>query len=180
MSDLITRLRDHFTSNFIDRLEAANLIEQQSEAIKGAAVIADAAGAEIRTLKARIAELEARAGEAVAWQVRRADGRIDGVPIQWEPCTKELYDATLATGRYAGYENGPRCEVRALCVFAPTGDAAGKDSVDAARYRFLRRRAVMVDYSDETVTRLTLFKDEGPTGEFLDDWVDGEISTRRK
>jgi hypothetical protein len=58
----------------------------------------------------------------------------------------------------------------------PTGAAAGKDSVDAARYRFLRRRAVMVDYSDETVTKLTLFKDEGPTGEFLDDWVDGEIA----
>ena len=46
---------------------------------------------------------------------------------------------------------------------------------DADRYMFLRRRAVMVDYSDETITRLTLFKDEGPTGEFLDDWVDGEI-----
>ncbi|HEX2652955.1 MAG TPA: hypothetical protein VHN11_04815 [Xanthobacteraceae bacterium] len=55
-------------------------------------------------------------GEPVAWQVRRTDGRIDGVPILWESCTKQLYDATLATGRYAGYENGPRCEVRALCT----------------------------------------------------------------
>jgi hypothetical protein len=55
----------------------------------------------------------------VAWQVRRADGRIDGVPIQWENCTKELYDATLATGRYAGFERGPKCEVRAL-YDAPT------------------------------------------------------------
>ncbi|MGY6129146.1 Lar family restriction alleviation protein (plasmid) [Paraburkholderia strydomiana] len=59
-------------------------------------------------------------GQAVAWQVRRADGRIDGAPIQWENCTKELYDATLETGRYAGYENGPRCEVRALTVAAPS------------------------------------------------------------
>jgi hypothetical protein len=38
----------------------------------------------------------------------------------------------------------------------------------------MRRRAVMVDYSDEAITRLTLLKDEGPTGEFLDDWIDGE------
>jgi hypothetical protein len=47
---------------------------------------------------------------------------------------------------------------------------------DAERYKFLRRRAVMVDYSDDVATKLTLFKDEGPTGEFLDDWVDGEIA----
>ena len=66
----------------------------------------------IRTLKAVLPISESE--DAVAWQVRRADGRIDGVPIQWEHCTKELYDATLATGRYAGYENGPRCEVREL------------------------------------------------------------------
>lgn len=58
-------------------------------------------------------------GVPVAWQVRRADGRIDGVPIQWECCTKELYETTLATGRYAGYENGPLCEVRALFAAAP-------------------------------------------------------------
>ncbi|MCH7274993.1 hypothetical protein MMZ06_34740 [Burkholderia gladioli] len=50
---------------------------------------------------------------AVAWQIRRISS--NGAPLnQWEPCTKELYDATLATGRYAGYENGPRCEVREL------------------------------------------------------------------
>jgi hypothetical protein len=64
----------------------------------------------------------AERAEAVAWQVRRADDRIDGVPIQWENCTKDLYDATLSTGRYAGYENGPRCEVRAL-VAAPASSA---------------------------------------------------------
>lgn len=46
---------------------------------------------------------------------------------------------------------------------------------DAERYRWMRRRAVMVDYSDETVTKLMLFKDEGPIGEFLDDWIDGQI-----
>ena len=57
--------------------------------------------------------------EVVAWQVRRADGRIDGVSVQWENCTKDLYDATLFTGRYAGYENGPRCEVRALYTAPP-------------------------------------------------------------
>ncbi|WP_249182456.1 hypothetical protein [Burkholderia ambifaria] len=59
--------------------------------------------------------LEKVFGDPVAWQVRRADGKLSaGFPIQWEECTKELYDETLQTGRYAGYENGPRCEVRAL------------------------------------------------------------------
>lgn len=38
--------------------EAADLIEQQAEALKGAAVIANEAGAEIRALKERVAELE--------------------------------------------------------------------------------------------------------------------------
>lgn len=52
----------------------------------------------------------------IVWQVRRSDGRIDGVQITWENCTQKLYEATLGTGRYAGDENGPRCEVRALAV----------------------------------------------------------------
>jgi Lar family restriction alleviation protein len=51
------------------------------------------------------------------------------------------------------------------------------EQADAVRrYQWLRRRAVMVDYSDETAAKLTLFKDEGPTGEFLDDWIDGRIA----
>jgi hypothetical protein len=50
---------------------------------------------------------------------------------------------------------------------------------DARRYRWLRRRAVMVDCSDETVTTITLLKDEGPTGEFLDDQIDGEIAKEK-
>lgn len=52
---------------------------------------------------------------------------------------------------------------------------AEQDSLDAKRYRWLRRRAVMIDRSDEVSITLTLFKDEGPTGEFLDDQVDTEI-----
>ncbi|MCA8045529.1 hypothetical protein [Burkholderia arboris] len=60
------------------------------------------------------AVLEKVCGEPVAWQIRRAEISPMGTPIQWESCTKELYDETLQTGRYAGYENGPRCEVRAL------------------------------------------------------------------
>lgn len=75
-------------------------------------------GPVFRHARAAAPQAEAAQGVPVAWQVRRADGRIDGVPIQWESCTKELFEATLATGRYAGYENGPRCEVRALCVAA--------------------------------------------------------------
>lgn len=45
-----------------------------------------------------------------------------------------------------------------------------------ARYAYLRRRAVMVDCSNDAASVLTLFVDEGPTGEFLDDWVDGQIA----
>ena len=53
--------------------------------------------------------------EAVSWQVRRTDGS----PLAcWETCTKDLYDLTLSTGRYCGFENGPPCEVRALGVIA--------------------------------------------------------------
>lgn len=51
---------------------------------------------------------------------------------------------------------------------------------DAERYRWLRRRAVMADYSDEMVTTIALFKDEGPSGEFLDDQIDGEITKAKK
>lgn len=47
----------------------------------------------------------------VAFQVRRLDAAA-----LWEPCTQELYEATLRTGRYSGYTNGPRSEVRALGV----------------------------------------------------------------
>lgn len=51
------------------------------------------------------------AQEPAAYQVRRTDGS----PLaDWEDCTRELYEATLATGRYNGYENGPACEVRPL------------------------------------------------------------------
>lgn len=45
-------------------------------------------------------------------------------------------------------------------------------SKDAERYRWLRRRAVMIDASDDVSIVLTLFRAEGPTGEFLDDQVD--------
>lgn len=78
-----------------------------------------------RISQAVCAALHSDAEQApVAWQVRRADGRIDGAPIQWENCTAELYKATLSTGRYAGCENGPRCEVRALYV-APAAPMVG-------------------------------------------------------
>ncbi|MGY6272740.1 hypothetical protein ACXIUT_23925 [Achromobacter denitrificans] len=47
----------------------------------------------------------------VAYQVRRLDASAP-----WEPCTLELYEATLQTGRYCGLKNGPQSEVRALGV----------------------------------------------------------------
>ncbi|QRE00478.1 hypothetical protein [Burkholderia phage BCSR129] len=63
---------------------------------------------------ARAASANETGAEAVAWQVQRTDGRINSISVQWENCTKDLYDATLLTGRYAGHKNGPRCKVRAL------------------------------------------------------------------
>lgn len=85
--------------------------------------------------------VEPQAGEqAVAWQVRRTDGSPLAV---WDSCTQELYEATLATGVYAGYKEGPPCEVRALYTHpAPVqqeGDAS-QDAKDAARYRWLREQ----------------------------------------
>jgi hypothetical protein len=80
-----------------------HIVKQRS--FKPAEALANEAAARLTALESERDALLAAAGkEAVAWQVRRADGRIDGVPIQWENCTKELYDATLATGRYAGFE----------------------------------------------------------------------------
>jgi hypothetical protein len=123
VEDLIKRLRERATvasvlgehANAALFADSADLLEQQAT--------------RLTALESERDALLAAAGkEAVAWQVRRADGRIDGVPIQWENCTQELYDATLATGRYAGYENGPQCEVRALYT-APT--AALEKSSDA-------------------------------------------------
>ncbi|MBB5546630.1 hypothetical protein [Paraburkholderia fungorum] len=49
--------------------------------------------------------------QPAAYQVHRIDGRPLAV---WENCTQDLYEATLATGRYSGYESGPACEVRRL------------------------------------------------------------------
>lgn len=68
----------------------------------------------------------AATGVAVSWQVRRTDGS----PLAcWEACTKDMYDLTLSTRRYYGFENGPPCEVRALGVIgapgAPQEAAAG-------------------------------------------------------
>lgn len=57
------------------------------------------------------------ARDAVSWQVRRTDGSPLAV---WETCTKELYELTLMSGRYCGFENAPPCEVRALGVLAAT------------------------------------------------------------
>lgn len=79
------------------------------------------------------------------------------------PCRMEYFSSTKAEAINAWNRRSTTAE---------QADAARNEE----RYQWLRRRAVMVDYSDETVTTLTLFKDEGPTGEFLDDWVDGQIA----
>ncbi|MEI7296661.1 hypothetical protein WCQ02_31345 [Paraburkholderia tropica] len=48
------------------------------------------------------------------------------------------------------------------------------------RYQWLRRRAVMIDGSSDTAMTLTLFYDEGPTGEFLDDQIDDFLKAQGK
>ncbi|MEI2429159.1 hypothetical protein RDV84_23295 [Lysobacter yananisis] len=69
---------------------------------------------------ALLREIDAAAPEgaqgAVEWQVRRTGLTRSATQDLWgwEPCTKELYEATLRTGRYAGFDNGQPCEVRAL------------------------------------------------------------------
>lgn len=51
--------------------------------------------------------------------------RIDGSPLaQWEQCSREYYEATLATGRYGGFDDGPASEARALCVCSSAPKAA--------------------------------------------------------
>lgn len=95
------------------RVFAKKLLDGYGPGYTAAAGVADAW--EAWQARASLPAGKVAQAEPVAWQVRRVDGRIDGVPIQWENCTKDLFDATLQTGRYAGYENGPRCEVRALC-----------------------------------------------------------------
>ncbi|AOJ31391.1 hypothetical protein WJ16_07640 [Burkholderia metallica] len=79
--------------------------------------------------------------EAVAWQVRRTEISPTGAPIQRENCTKELHDATLATGRYAGYDNGPRCEVRALYTAPPAQVATRQEMTDEQWYDLASRHA---------------------------------------
>lgn len=59
-------------------------------------------------------------------------------------------------------------------------DRIGELQKDATRYRWMRCRAVMIDSSDEVVLTITLFKNKGPTGEFLDDQIDGMIATEKK
>lgn len=91
------------------------------EALKGAAVIADAAGAEIRALKARIADLEARTGEvnigevkAMSWLIIQPNGRSYVVG--------DVNKVSIA--RNCGYA------VQAIVdTHPPTGDAAGKDEI---------------------------------------------------
>lgn len=59
--------------------------------------------------RAALTQGDGEAVEPVAYQIRRTDGK--GV---WEPCTREYYDDTMRTGRYAGWDTGPAAEVRAL------------------------------------------------------------------
>ncbi len=63
--------------------------------------------------------------EPAAYQVRRTDSSPLAV---WKGCTRDLYEDTLATGRYSGFEDGPPCEVRRLFAGpvewpAPVSDA---------------------------------------------------------
>ncbi|MBB5508101.1 hypothetical protein [Paraburkholderia atlantica] len=95
-----------------------------------------------------------------------ATRQADAAPSDEMERAYQRRHAMIVTDR-EDFEAGYRAAIAAGGAQEPT---------NLARYQWLRRRAVMVDYSDDTVTKLTLLKDEGPTGEFLDDWIDGEIA----
>lgn len=95
-------------------------LEARNEAIKGAAIIADAAGAEIRALKARIAELEARGSEAIT--VRRE-------PIEW---MKTNYPALCEKAGLCERIGG-RLYTKTVCIpHPPTGDGGKDEWIDVA------------------------------------------------
>jgi len=123
---------------------AADLIEQQA---------------------ARIAELEARAGEAVAW--------LYDVKI-----TKHVQ--THRNDRYYSLDGGETfVQGQPLYTNPPTGDAAGKDSVDAARYRWLREQhwneADMAVVCEPKKSVKLGF--DCPSGERLDEAIDSAIAS---
>lgn len=76
-----------------------------------------------------------------------------------------------ATGPTQQYSSGMSFDWEAAWQRrAPVADSAM--AKDAERYRWLRRRVVMMDYSDDASIVIMAFKEEGPTGEFLDDQID--------
>lgn len=93
---------------------------------KSGSLVPHGIGGHARTmLEAAASRLEARAGEAVA-EVAMTSGSLCDWKLVWfrDP------DSLPARSR--------------LYLHPPTGDAAGKDSVDAARYRELRRDKVLM------------------------------------
>lgn len=68
-----------------------------------------------------------------------------------------------------------RAAIPHLLTAAPADQ--GEDARDAERYRWLRRRVVMMDCSDDVAIIITAFKEEGPSGEFLDDQIDSMSAT---
>lgn len=110
-------------------------------------------------LAARPVEQQAAPDGVVAWQVRRIDG--DGGPLtNWESCTQDLYEATLATGRYGGYENGPPCEVRALVDARAAQPAAQASAFNPAVPTNDRLRAIARQARDRSGPSDTTLPDE--------------------
>lgn len=76
----------------------------------------------------------------VSWQVRRTDGSPLAV---WESCTQELFNETKRTGRYAGYEGAPPCEVRELVALAAAPSPSAVQPLSEARRVHLDEWQVM-------------------------------------
>jgi hypothetical protein len=65
-------------------------------------------------------------------------------------------------------------------LYAAPQHSADLDAMrlDAERYRWLRRRVFMADYSDDSVITIKMFRKEGPDGEFLDAAIDAALQAK--
>jgi hypothetical protein len=113
------------------------------------------------------ADLEARAGEAV--------------PQGWKLVPLEPSNKMTAVGQEHRYESvwsigAIYREMIAHAPIPPTGDAAGKDSVDAARYRWLRSHNIQANvkahYADGDSSYVY--------AEALDEFIDAAIASLTK
>lgn len=174
-ADLCERLRAREGSDWL-AWQAADTIKAQAERI-------EALEAKCALLAASLAQEEKRS-EGLEAQLAETNKALaipdDALPPneqEWAKVSPEV--AFHLIGRHG--ENwahiGQLMEAWRAATSQPAAEVA---SDNERRYQYLRRRAVMVDCSKEISMVLTLFKDEGPSGEFLDDWIDSAIAAQKE